>query len=91
MPACFSKREPSTSRWRSVGWGIQTGGESSHASTWRHAPATLTGRVNMRRFETKRTKANKLGQGIPTDAEPLSFPSSHACAALCCVKPEMWA
>jgi len=43
----------------------------------------------MRGLETRRTKANKVGQGNPTDDELLSRPSSHACAALCCVNEEV--
>jgi hypothetical protein len=43
----------------------------------------------MRGLETRRTKANKLGQGNPTDDELLSRPSSHACAALSHVNEEV--
>lgn len=79
------------SRWRSVGFGIQTGEQSNHSSTCCHALSTVSGCSKIRALVTRRMKARRLGQGNPTDAVPLRRPSSHSRAPVCCGKVLTWA
>lgn len=78
------RNSPSSSGCRSVGCGIHTVPQASHALACRHASPIGSGCSNTRGLLTSLRKASTLAHGSPTELEPFNCWSSHWRALACC-------